>query len=149
MRAILITELKIEIKSIMEKSFDNLIYLEKLYMDCLQMETISSQTLDGLKAVKFVKMSPVQFESVANIKIMISQLAKEYKSRNERYTFYPSTSIEFKQSLIDARHCSMVIYFARHNILINLLMDSDQVKLVSTCKSFSLHELDYSLFGFN
>lgn len=136
-----------KIKCIMDKSFSSLIYLEILYLDSLQMETLSNLTFDGLESVKFLKLNSIQFDLVQNIET-VKKLSKEYKSKNERFTWYPSTSIEFNVTVFDARYCSMVIYFARNNILINLLADLDQSNFLSNCRSFTLIDLKYSKYGF-
>ena len=134
----------------MDKSFFSLSFLTKLYLDSLQMNNVTNGTLEGLRSIQFLQMNSVQFNSIQNINMMIESLSKEYVSRNERYTWYLSTNIEYKLSVtdMDQRYCSMVLYFAKNNILINLLTEIDQTAFLVVCNSFSLSDLEYSKFGF-
>lgn len=136
-----------KIKAIMDKSFFYSSFLQKLYVDSLQMENVTNSTFEGLESIVFLTMSHVQFESVQNIKTMTKSFLKKSKSSNQRFTWYSSTNIEFEQSLMDTRYCSIVLYLARNNILINLVTNDDAVQFHTLCSIFSFHDLDYSIYG--
>lgn len=137
------------IKYIMDSSFNRISdFFVKLHMNSLEMTNLTNGTFEGLKSIKFLTMTWSQFESVANFKVMIGSLSKKFISQNERYTWYTATNIEFKQSTMDSRYCSMVLFFAKNSILINLVYDSDLKSFVSFCKGFSFEDLEYYKFGF-
>lgn len=139
-----------KIKFIMDKSFTRSYYLELLYLDSLEMTVLTNNTFEGIPSVKFLNMNSAQFDSIQNIKMMAESFSKEFKSRNERFTWYMSTSIEYEQPVgkMNARYCSMVLYFAKNNILINLLVDLDQKTFFHVCRSFTFDDLEYAKFEF-
>lgn len=137
-----------KIKTIMDRSFVNLAHLKRMNIDSLETNLLTDDMLEGLASIKFLNMNSLQFESNQNIRTIIDSLSKKSNSQNEMYTWYSSTYVQFKLSItqMDLRYCSMVLYFAKNNILLNLVTDFELGYFLAVCKSFSFDDLDYQKF---
>ena len=67
-----------------------------------------------MKSIKFLTVTSDQLDSIENVIIMIESLSKDIDYKNERYTWYSSTNIEFNYSVVNmkSRYCSMALFFA-------------------------------------
>lgn len=137
------------IKFIQDNLFVNLIYAREIRLDSLELINITELTFHGLQSIRDLQISPMQFDATQNVNHTISSLSRSYKIKNELYSWYESINIAFNKSLIDSRYCSLAIYFARNNFLVNLKTDSKMAKYMTACRLSLLADLEYTKFGFN
>lgn len=137
------------IKYIPDRFFNGLFFLETVKLSSLGMSSITEFTFYGLTSLKTIELNSIQFSDTNNLLFLVNSLQKSFESSNSLQTWYESTYVLYSSNArTQTRYCSLVLYFAKQNLLVNLMSDSDQKSFLNDCKSFMFDELSYSNFGF-
>lgn len=138
------------IKYIMDNSFSSLKYAKRLELNHLSLVNMTNSTFTGLESLTSFEVNSDLLDSSNEINSLIVSLTRGPTKHQANLTaWYEVIMVNFdrERNLDRVRYCSMVIYFAKANILLNLPDDDGLNEFFKLCNHVQFKSLDFDQFN--